>query len=417
MTNLSTHKSILGNAIRVVTKNIIHAQTISMGVWINVGARDESDDEGGLSHFIEHMIFKGTASRTAYQIAKELDAIGGQANAFTAMEHSCFYARFYHTHLDNIISILFDILLSSSFDPKEIDRERQVILQELKMMQDDSEDYVNYLLGQAYWGKHPLGRSILGEKERIESFDSKTIRKYFRERYSSDKIVIALAGKVEHKSIVERLEKAFGKVRNLGNFINRKKPVPNPKKIFHYRDQEQVQVSLGGKGFPLDSSKRYIFTLLNIIIGGNMSSLLFQEIRERNALAYSVYAIPQMFSDCGMQNICMGLEPTKVNEALKLVRQTLNTVINKKIAESNLIEAKEYSKATIQLSEESINNQMVRLGQNELFYGRYIPLNEILNKIDCITPDDIQDMAQDILDIDKMAMAFLGPIDEDSITV
>ncbi|KPA18157.1 zinc protease [Candidatus Magnetomorum sp. HK-1] len=417
MTNLSIHKSILGNAIRVVTKNIPHAQTISMGVWVNVGARDESADENGLSHFIEHMIFKGTASRTAYQIAKELDAIGGQANAFTAMEHSCFYARFYHTHLDTIISILFDILLSSTFDPIEIDRERQVILQELRMMEDDPDDYANYLLGKAYWGNHSMGRSILGDRERIESFDSKTILAYFRERYSPDKIVIALAGKVDHDSVVERMEKAFGKVRNQGNTIKRKKPVPISEKIFHYRDQEQVQVCLGGKGYPLKATEKYIFTILNIILGGNMSSLLFQEIRERNALAYSVYSSPLMFSDCGMQNIYMGLEPSKVNEALRLVRQTLDNIIHKELAESTLLEAKEYAKATIQLSEESINNQMVRLGQNELFYGRYIPIYEILKNIECITPADIQSMAQDILHMDKMAMAFLGPIDEDSVTV
>ncbi|MBF0450361.1 MAG: insulinase family protein [Candidatus Magnetomorum sp.] len=415
MTNQAIHKTLLGNAIRVVTKNIPHVQTIAMGVWINVGARDESTDESGLSHFIEHMIFKGTTSRSAYQIAKELDAIGGHANAFTAMEHSCFFARFYHTHLEKIIDILFDILLSSTFDPQEIDRERQVILQELRMLEDDPDDYVNYLTGKAYWGDHPMGRSILGTRESIQSFDSATIRSYFRQRYSPEKIVIALAGKLNHDPIVERLEKAFGRIPAQENTIERQPPAPVSKKTVQYRDLEQVHVCLGGKGYSLESSKRYPFSLLNVILGGNMSSMLFQEIRERHGLAYTVYSSPLMFTDSGMQTIFMALEPSKVKEALSLVHQTLDRLINTEISESTLSEAKEYAKATIQLSEESINNQMVRLAQTELFYGRYIPIEEIIKYIDRVTPVEIQSMAQDILHMDHMAMALLGPVDENII--
>jgi predicted Zn-dependent peptidase len=412
MTNLSINKSLLGNAIRVVTKHIPHAQTIAMGVYINVGARDETLEKSGISHFIEHMIFKGTTSRNAYQIAKELDAIGGHANAFTAMEYSCFFARFYHTHLNKIIDILFDILLSSTFDPKEIDRERQVIFQELKMLEDSSDDYVNYLIGKAFWGDHPMGRSILGTFDSIQSFDSKMIRSYFRQWYSPEKMVIALAGKVDHFPVVELLEKAFGQIPTRKNAIKRKYPEIQANKIIKYRDLEQVHIGMGARGYSVDSPKRYSFAVLNIILGGNMSSMLFQEIRERKAMAYSVYSTPFMFSDTGMQTIFMSIDPSNAKEALHLVQRILDKLIQKEISESTLSEAIEYAKATIQLSEESINNQMVRLGQSELFYGRYLSIEEILENIESVTAKDIQWMADEILHINNMAMALLGPIDD-----
>jgi len=412
MTDQSIHKSLLTNAIRVVTKNTPHAQTVAMGVYINVGARDESNKESGLSHFIEHMIFKGTASRDAYQIAKELDSIGGHANAFTAMEYSCFVARFYHSHLYKIIDILSDIFLSSIFDSKEIDRERQVVFQEIKMFEDTPDDYVNYLIGKAFFGDHPLGRSILGTPETIQSFDSKTIQCYFRQRYSPEKLVIALAGKIEHHAVVDRLEKAFGRIPNRNHSIKRERPRIYSKKSVQYRDLEQVHIGLVAEGYALDSPERYPFSVINIILGGNMSSMLFQEIRERNGLAYSIYSSPIMFSDCGMQTIFLSIAPSKVKETLNLLKQTFEKLIQKKISESTLSEAKEYAKATIQLSEESIHNQMIRLGQSELFYKRYLSVEEIIEHIEYVTVSDIQQMAQEILNIDSMAIAFLGPVDE-----
>jgi predicted Zn-dependent peptidase len=413
MTTQSVHKkSILESGIRVVTKNIPHARTISMGVWINVGARDELPEQHGLSHFIEHMIFKGTATRSAYQIAKEFDAIGGQANAMTSLEYTCFYARCYHTHLERIIDILSDMLLSSSFDTDEIVREKQVICQEMRMFEDDPEDYVNYLSGQAFWGNHPISRSILGTKQLIESFDTKMIRSYFHQHYSPQKIVIALAGNVEHESIVDRFEKVFTNFMASEYPLHRTPPQAEPKKIIEYRDLEMVHLCLAGKGFHLDAPQRYVFTLLNIILGGNMSSILFQEIREKNGLAYQVFSTPTMLTDTGMQSIYMGVEPSKVNNALDVVHETLDHLIQNPVSESRLSEAKEYTKSTIQLSEESVNNQMVRLGQSELIYHRYIRIKEIIENIEKITPDDIQVMAAEVLDMDQMAVALLGPVKE-----
>jgi len=412
MTTLSVHKSILENGIRVVTKNIPHAQTISMGVWINVGARDELPEQNGLSHFIEHMIFKGTATRNAYQIAKEFDAIGGQANALTAMEYTCFYARCYHTHLDKVIDILSDMLLSSAFDPDEIAREKQVICQELRMFEDDPEDYINYLSGKSYWGQHPVSRSIIGTQDLVESFDANTICSYFNRQYSPHKIVIALAGKLEHDAIVGRLEKIFASFSAPESPLNRSTPCPEPQKIVTYRDLEQVHICLGGKGFHLDSPQKYVFTLLNIILGGNMSSILFQEIREKHGLAYQVFSSPIMYTDTGMQSIYMGVDPLKVHEALDVVHETLDQLIHTPVSESRLSEAKEYTKSTIQLSEESVNSQMVRLGQSELILNRYIWVEEIIENIEKVTPADIQNLAKEVLDMDQMAVALLGPVKE-----
>jgi predicted Zn-dependent peptidase len=410
MTTLSVHKSILENGIRVVTKNIPHAQTISIGVWINVGARDELPEQNGLSHFIEHMLFKGTATRNAYQISKEFDAIGGQANAMTAMEYTCFYARCYHTYLEKVIDLLSDMLLASSFKSDEISREKQVICQELKTFEDDPEDYINYLSGKAYWGQHSVSRSILGTRERIESFDTNRIRSYFKRQYSPQKIIIALAGKIEHDPVVDRFEKIFAQFSVTDHPINRTIPHPKPKKIIKYRDLEQVHICLAGKGFHLDSPQKYVFTLMNIILGGNMSSLLFQEIREKHGLAYQIFSSPTMLSDTGMQSIYMGVDPSKVSKALQVTHETLDHLIHHSLSESRLSDAKEYTKSTIQLSEESVNNQMVRLGQSELIYNRYIWVDEIIEDLEKITSADIQNLAKEVLDMDQMAVVLLGPV-------
>jgi len=408
---MTTHKkSTLENGIRVVTKNIPHAKTVSMGIWINVGARDELPEQCGLSHFIEHMIFKGTATRTAYQIAKEFDAIGGQANAMTAMEYTCFYARSYHTHLEKVITILSDMLLASSFNPEEIAREKQVVCQELRMFEDNPEDYISYLSGQSYWGQHPVSRSILGSQKLLESFDANHIKSYFHQHYTPEKIVIALAGKVKHDTFVARLERIFADFTTPEFPLNRRPPKPEPQKIVKYRELEQVHICLGAKGFHLDAPQKYVFTLLNIILGGNMSSILFQEIREKHGLAYQVFSSPIMYSDSGMQAIYMGVDPSKVPETLDVLHKTLDQLIHSPVSESRLSEAKEYTKSTIQLSEESVNNQMVRVGQSELIYNRYIHINEIIENIDKITPVELQDMAKVILDMDQMAVALLGPV-------
>jgi predicted Zn-dependent peptidase len=411
MTTQQVHKkSTLETGIRVVTKNIPHAQTVSMGIWINVGARDELSKQNGLSHFIEHMIFKGTATRNAYQIAKEFDAIGGQANAMTAMEYTCFYARCYHTHVERVISILCDMLLSSLFSPDEIAREKLVICQELRMFEDDPEDYIHYLAGQSYWGQHPVSRSIIGSQKAIKSFDANHVRTYFHQQYTPKKIVIAMAGKIEHNAIVGHFEKIFANFDTSEKPLDRKPPKPDPQKIVKYRDLEQVHICLGGKGFHLNAPQKYVFTLLNIILGGNMSSILFQEIREKHGLAYQVFSSPIMYTDAGMQTIYMGVDPSKVHESLNVLHKTLDQLIYNPVSESRLSEAKEYSKSTIQLSEENVNNQMVRLAQSELNYHRYIHINEIIENIEKITPDDLQDIAKDILDMDQMSAVFLGPL-------
>jgi len=410
MTTQVVHKSTLENGIRVVTKKLPYAQTISMGVWINVGARDELPEQNGLSHFIEHMIFKGTPTRDAYQIAKEIDAIGGQANAMTSLEYTCFYARCYHTHLDTVIDLLCDMLLSSVFNPEEIAREKQVIFQELNMFEDDPEDYINYLSGRSYWGQHPVSRSILGTQKSIESFDSNMIRSYFDHQYSPQKIIIALAGKVTHDIVVDRFENIFADFTAPEYSLNRTPPKPEPQKIVKYRDLEQVHICLAGKGFHLNAPQKYEFNLLNIILGGNMSSVLFQEIREKHGLAYQVFSSPIMLTDTGMQSIYMGVDSSKAGDALDVLHETLDRLIHNPVSESRLSKAKEFAKSTIQLSEESVNNQMVHLGQSELVYNRYIHLDEIIENIELVMPADIQNLAREVLDMDRMAVALLGPV-------
>ncbi|MFZ1986365.1 MAG: pitrilysin family protein, partial [Desulfatitalea sp.] len=283
-------KTILPNGIKIVSKKMPHVRSVSMGVWVDVGARDESDDQSGLSHFIEHMIFKGTSRRSAYQIAKEFDAIGGHTNAFTSMENTCYHARVMDSHLETMVDILSDIFLNSIFHPEEVERERPVILQEVGMVEDTPEEYLHVLAGRNYWGEHPLGRSILGSRENILGFSAQTIQAFFRRFYHPERIVVAVAGNVEHDRIVDLVGPTFATIHNGQPLPERTTPQVHPQNKTHKRRLEQVHVCLTAPGIAVTDPRRFAFSLLNTILGGNMSSRLFQEIREKRGLAYSVYS-------------------------------------------------------------------------------------------------------------------------------
>jgi predicted Zn-dependent peptidase len=408
-------KTVLQNGIRILSKKMSHTRSVSMGVWVNVGARDEALEESGLSHFIEHMIFKGTRKRSAFQIAKEFDAIGGHTNAFTTMENTCYHAKVMDTHTETMVDILSDIFLNSVFDPREIERERPVILQEIGMVEDSPDEYVHFLSGRNFWGDNALGRSILGKPENISRFDSDNMKTFFNRLYQPDRIVISVAGNINHDLLVDLVGSAFKSIRPGDNFPERLTPEGCSGVDLNYRKLEQVHICLGAKGLAISDPRRYALSLLNTILGGNMSSRLFQEIREKRGLAYAVYSFISSHVDTGMFGVYLGVDPKRAQETIQLILEAVNKIKSESVESSELMGAIEYTKGSLLLASESSDNQMVRAAQNEIHFGRDIPLEEVIQKVESVTPDEILELANFLFDRHQMVLTMLGPLKKKKI--
>ena len=410
------NKTVLKNGIRILTYHMPYMRSVTMGVWVNVGARDEAAQESGLSHFIEHMIFKGTSRRSAYQIAKEFDAIGGLTNAFTAMENTCYHAKVMDTHLETMVDILSDIFLNSTFAASEIEKERPVIFQEIGMLQDAPDEYVHHLSGQTFWGDHPLGRSVLGSPENVSLFDAQQIQAFFHRLYQPNRIIIAAAGNVKHQQLVDLCSPFFENIRPGNGFPERQAPKFRSGTDMHYRKLEQVHLCLNTRGLSTTDPNRYTLALLNTLLGGNMSSHLFQQIRERHGLAYSVYSFVSSFVDTGQLGVYAAVAPEKVGQCLLLITDELKKFKTDPISDAELGNAKEFTKGNLLLASESNDNQMVRLAQNEIHFGRYIPIKEVLDRIDGVTAVAIVELANRILQNEYLTLTALGPV-ADTLTL
>jgi predicted Zn-dependent peptidase len=406
------NKTTLDNGIRIITRKIPHTHSVSMGVWVTVGARDELPKESGISHFIEHMIFKGTQRRSAFQIAKEFDAIGGHTNAFTSMEYTCFHAKVLHQHLEIMVDILSDIFLGSVFDSQEVEKERSVIFQEICMVEDSPDEYVHLLLGNAFWGNNPLGRSILGSRDTVLEFKADTIRNFFKRYYCPERIVISAAGNIGHDEFITLVGPTFSKAKSGDSKISRKTPNGSAKIDIQHRKLEQAHICIGTNGVSTTDPKRFAFALLNAILGGNMSSRLFQEIRERRSLAYSVYSFITSHIDTGMTGVYVGVEPQRAHEVVDAILTEMRTLKNTPVTASELRDAKEYLKGNFLLASESTDNQMVRLAQNEIHFGHQISTETIVDYIEAITDDDIIDLTSLLFQTDKLALSMLGPLND-----
>jgi len=408
----SVHKTVLPNGIRILTKRMPQACSVSMGVWVNAGARDEAAHESGLSHLIEHMLFKGTRRRSAYQIAKEFDAIGGQTNAFTSMETTCYHARVLDTHLGTMADILSDIFLNSVFDPQEVERERPVILQEIGMLEDSPEDYVHLLFGRDLWGENPLGRSILGTPANIARFDSDAIQDFFRRSYQPQRTLIAAAGNLEHDRLVDLLAPAFEALPPGNGFPLRRSPGERTRVHLATRPLEQAHICIGMRGLAATDERRYAFSLLNTILGGNMSSRLFQEIREKRGLAYAVYSFITSFEDTGVFGAYLGVDPRQAVTAARLVLAQLQRLKTCPVLPAELHDAKEFTKGSLLLAAESVDNQMVRLAQGELNFARYLPMQEVLERIAAVSAEDLQSLAEELFVPERTVLTVLGPLED-----
>jgi predicted Zn-dependent peptidase len=411
------NKTVLPNGVRIITEPLPHSKVVSVGVWLDVGSRDEHDLNSGSAHFVEHILFKGTVQRSAQDIAREFDVLGGSANAFTTRENTCLHATVMDSNLAMLVELFTDLLCNSLFADDEIERERQVILQEIHMVEDVPDDHIHDLFAALLWGIHPLGKTILGSQEIVGAMDAGKLRDYVQKYYTTDRIVIAAAGNVDHGDFVSLWQGAFhkyGMTRNADRKRLTPSHLPADRRIYN-RPLEQAHIMLGTYGLSIIDQDRYGYLLLNVLLGGNMSSRLFQEIREKRGLAYSIYSYIAPYSDSGYLAIYLGVDRASVNESLLLVAKEMRILQNSPVTKVELANAKDFIKSGLFLAMESTEAIMTRIAQNELYFGKYIPLEEVVDSIEHVSSDDILRLASRIFDPQKIFLAGLGPLEEAAI--
>lgn len=411
------HKTTLDNGVRVVTERLPQFYSVSMSVWINVGSRDEGDFEKGYTHFIEHMLFKGTEHRSALDIAKELDAVGGFANAFTTKEQMCLHAKVLDSHLPLVVDILSDIFLNSVFDPGEIDRERQVILQEISMVEDTPDDYIHILHQGRYWQSNPLGNPIYGTADSVAGANRERLLEYMGNTFLPTEIVVSAAGNVDHQRFVDLVAKRMAGFS--GQSVKPRRQPPDNHHVVEIipKSLEQVHLCLGWKGCSSLDDRRFTCHLVNVLLGGSMSSRLFQEIREKRALAYSVYSFVNSHVDTGMMGVYAGTGLGQIQETLDIIDQELERLAREPIADAELRAAKEHFKGSMYLNAESNDSRMHRLAKNEFLFGRYVPFEEVESKVEAITSEAIQDWFRSAFSKQDLALVLLGPLEAGSLDV
>jgi predicted Zn-dependent peptidase len=390
-------KSVLPDGIRVITEQIPYFKSVSIGVWVVTGSRDEHPEENGISHFIEHLLFKGTQRRTAFDIAKEIDSVGGTLNAFTGREYTCFYAKVIDKNMPLAIDLLSDIFLHPLLDPKDIEKERSVILQEIKMVEDTPDDYIHDLFNRVCWGDHPLGFPILGTTELIQSFSRDRIQEYYRNTYQPDRIIICAAGNLDHRDIVEKISEAFGKISNSNRARRRIKPEPVSTTNVWKRELEQVHFCLGTKGLEYSHSLRF--------------ASYFQEIRENRGLAYSVYSYLPTYTDAGLMVVYAGTSEGSLQEVLDLILKEFDSLKKEPFKNGELETSQEQLKGNLLLSLESSDNMMTRLAKNEIYFNTYLPVEQVIQGIDEVKEEDVRYLASELFDDRHFCLTVLGPVD------
>ncbi len=415
MGSVKYQKSILENGIRVITEEIPYLKSVSIGIWAVAGSRDEQPNENGISHFIEHLLFKGTERRTAFDIAKEIDSVGGTLNAFTGREYTCFYAKVIDKNLPLAIDLLSDIFLHPRIEPTDVEKERMVILQEIKMVEDTPDDYIHDLFNRVCWGDHPLGFPICGTAELVQSFQRDQITQFFKRNYPPDRIVVCSAGSLRHEEVVDQIEKTFGQMPRSNLTWQRSRPNANAAINTWKRDLEQVHICLGTKGLQYNHSLRFASYLLNTILGGGMSSRLFQEIRENRGLAYSVYSYLPAYLDTGLLVVYAATSRSSYQEVIDLVLKEFKRVKAESFKNGELETAKEHLKGNLLLSLESSDSLMTRLAKNEIYFDSYLPVEHILSGIEGVKEEEIRFLANELFDERYFCLTLLGPMNgEDS---
>ena len=409
-------KTVLNNGVRIVSERLPHVRSVSLGIWVNTGSRDESPLENGVSHFIEHMSFKGTRNRSGFQIAKDLDAIGGFSNAFTGKETTCFYGRVLDRHFPLLADILSDIFVHPTFKPEDMEREREVIFQEISMVEDTPDDYLNVLFQDLFWPDHPIGRSVLGSTETVGRMDREMIREYIRKYYIPERVLVVAAGNVDHDAMVEYFSPIFETDRGpSADNPQRSLPATGSGVLITPKALEQVHLCLGSDAPTQVDESRFACALFNTVLGGNMSSRLFQEIRENQGLAYSVYSFYSPYADAGLFGVYAATDARNMNAVLETTQKEIKKLCRGELSASELAAAKENVIGGMYLSSESSDSRMMRSAKNEFIFERYISYEEVAKSIERVSLDDVVEMANRIFGVDQIAFAALGPVKEEDV--
>jgi predicted Zn-dependent peptidase len=403
-------KDVFPNGLIVLTETMPAVRSVSIGIWLRSGSRHESESENGITHFLEHMVFKGTKNRSAEEIARSADSIGGHLDAFTAKEYTNFSIKVLDEHVGRAFDVLSDLVKNPLLRREDIAKESQVIREEIKMVEDTPDDLVHEIFTQSYWRGHALGRPILGTRGTVSHFDRKRLTGYFRRHYAPNNMLISAAGHVEHAQVVDLAGKEFGNVPAGPELSYGPTPVPHPE-VSHRRKKnlEQAHVLVGTPAYPQGHEKRFACYLLSTMLGGGMSSRLFQNIRERRGLVYSVFSGLNTFRDVGCLNVYAGTAPANARTVIELILAELRRMKTTPPPVEELQRAKDYLKGSLLLSLESTMSRMSNLARQDMYYGRQISLDEIAQYVDAVTVDDIVTVANELFTTGKIALTILGP--------
>jgi predicted Zn-dependent peptidase len=418
---MSVRRTVLPSGLRIVTEEVSSVRSAAVGIWVNVGSRDEAPAVAGASHFLEHLLFKGTKRRNALEISSAIESVGGEMNAFTSKEYTCFYARVIDSDLPMAVDVISDLITSSIVTAEDVDAERKVVLEEIAMRDDDPSDLVHDLYAETYYGDTPLGRPILGTIDSINEMSRNSVFNYYKKRYLPQDLVVAVAGNIKHKRVVAMVEEALSRDNFLDVTgtpqIRANTPVKRVKQgrvgVIH-RKSEQAHMFYGMEGVNRNDDRRFTMGVLSAALGGGMSSRLFQEIREKRGLAYSVYSYAQQFAGSGQIGFYAGCNPSKAVEVINIIQEVLHDVANNGMSHEEIKRAKGAVRGSLVLSQEDSGSRMSRIGKSEIVYGQIMGFDEILQAVARVTPEDIRVIASEFL-TKTPTLGVVGPYKSEAI--
>ncbi len=412
---MSYRKTTLPSGLRVLTESMPAVRSATVGVWADVGSAAERHERRGISHLVEHMLFKGTKRRSASAIAETMDGVGGNLNAFTDKETTCYYAKVIDRHVPLAVDVLVDMFLHSTFDPAELAKEKKVILEEIKMYDDSPDELIHDLFLQTMWNGSNLGEPTIGFAETIGTVTPEDLRAHMSAHYAANSVVVAAAGNVEHDRFVELVAEQFAGFNGRCELAQPESPVATPSAHIRHKDSEQAYIVLGTHGLSVRDERRYALSILDTILGGGMSSRLFQEIREKRGLVYTVYSFQAAYREAGLLGVYAGTSAENVQSCIDVIVEQFGRVRDVPVGEDELRLAKEHIKGNLTLSLESTSSRMIRLGRNEFALGRYLGAEEIEASIDAVTAGEVQTLAADLLEDSNLGLCIIGPVDESTI--
>jgi predicted Zn-dependent peptidase len=404
-------REVLPNGLRLLTERMPHVRSVSIGVWLARGSRHESLEQSGIAHFVEHMLFKGTATRSAEDIAQTIDSIGGQMDAFTSKEYAGYYLKVLDEHVPLAVDVLSDIVMRPAFAEGDIEREKKVVLEEIKMVEDTPDDLVHEIFSEHLWENHPLGRPILGTPESVSALSQDVLRGYFGTTYVAPNLIVAAVGNIEHEQVRALVEKAFADLPVAGTPLAERPPQVIPRVVVRNKELEQSHVCLGTSGFPQNHADRFTSYALNTVLGGSMSSRLFQNVREKRGLAYAVFSGLSAYRDAGAVTIYAGCANEAVGELIDVVVAEIRRLKDDPMSDAELRRAKDHLKGNLMLGLESTSSRMSNLARQEMYFDRQFTLDETLRSVEAVTRDDVRRVTDELFAPAGLAATVLGAVD------